>query len=314
MGNDNTSQDLILDNTKFVYIRKEMGLTQAEACKGICNQSTLSRFEMGGGKAPSLSIMRQLTKRLGISINDLKLNDKVSKFNPIKQKLDEVERLLMNAELPKAISKLHCINGNKILSWPLKLNFYYLQALLDALTNQPMDHVWDSIIPILDDLDEHHRSIYARLAYAALGISYGRNGIKDKQSFYFGKIDEYLSGHAETDDEADIEVPGKWKRRLTLMTLLANYHYESHNEHKAMDLCHQAIQLNAHHHSTYWLPRLKLIEARSEYAAGNPNWQSLRSVGEAMSFARLNGDQSTLVQATALKKMIEKQKRSSENN
>lgn len=49
MGNDNTSQDLILDNTKFVYIRKEMGLTQAEACKGICNQSTLSRFEMGGG-------------------------------------------------------------------------------------------------------------------------------------------------------------------------------------------------------------------------------------------------------------------------
>lgn len=289
-----------MDREKFIQRRKHLGLTQTQLCEGICTQATLSKFERQG-RTPSLSILESLCHRLGISVASL--NDDQAALDPMKRQLNDIECLLMQEELMKALQELNALDIKKISSWALKLNYYYLKAVLLALTNQPLDDVWNSIIPILDDLDEHHHSVYARLAYAALGISYGRHGSSEKAAFYFGKIDEYLSEYEANADESTM-VPGEWRRRLTLMTLLADYFYSVKRYSDASALVGQAINLSSSHNVTFWLPKLKLIAARSDFASGKPSWEVLQTVDDALAFARLTKNQSAIVQASALRAKI----------
>lgn len=63
-----------MDIKKFVRQRKALGYSQIALSRGICTQSTLSKFE-NNGKVPSLSILDRLCQRLGLTIDDLNRDD-----------------------------------------------------------------------------------------------------------------------------------------------------------------------------------------------------------------------------------------------
>ena len=55
---------------KFVQARKKLRLSQTELCRGICTQSTLSKFE-NNGQVPSFKILKQLCERMDIDVSDI---------------------------------------------------------------------------------------------------------------------------------------------------------------------------------------------------------------------------------------------------
>lgn len=289
-----------MDNKRFTQRRKELGLTQTQLCHGICTQATLSKFERQG-RTPSLAILEQLCHRLGVSVESL--DESNQDINPLKVKLDSLECSVMQEDLPTAVKGLQSLDQSKIKAWPLKMDYYYLRALVDAMTNKDQLVVMEDCSPILDDLDEHHRTIYARLAYAALGICYQRHGGNERATFYFGKVDDFLSGHADAESRAD-HVPGEWKRRLTLMTLLADYKHSQGDYQRSHQLVDAAVQISSSHNATYWLPRLKLLDARNAKKLAKPDWQVRQLLDDALAFARLNNNQTVVVQAAALRKSV----------
>lgn len=289
-----------MDNKQFIKRRKELGLTQNQLCQGICTQATLSKFERQG-RTPSLVILEQLCHRLGISVESL--DESGREIDPIKIELDRLECSVMQENLPAAVNQLKALDAAKIDAWPLKLDYYYLRALVAAFTNQKPLVVMEDCTPILDDLDEHHRTIYARLAYAALGICYQRHGGDKRAAFYFGKVSDYVSGTADAESNAD-RVPGEWKRRLTLLTLLADYLYSQGEWKRSSDLIDDAVKMSSSHNATYWLPRLKLLDARNAKALKQPTWRILELLDDALAFARLNDNQTVTVQAAAIRKSL----------
>lgn len=82
-----------MDVELFIKRRKQLGYSQVALSKGICTQSTLSKFEKDS-QVPSLAILTRLCNRLGLTIDDLTRKD-ASSARYIRDTLDQVEEGLM---------------------------------------------------------------------------------------------------------------------------------------------------------------------------------------------------------------------------
>ncbi|GAA3713573.1 hypothetical protein GCM10022378_00490 [Salinicoccus jeotgali] len=72
--------------TRFKEMRQQKGLTHLEAAEGICGKTTIYRFERGDA-ALSAPILHRLCRRLGISMQDLFI-DEASEYALIDHYLD----------------------------------------------------------------------------------------------------------------------------------------------------------------------------------------------------------------------------------
>ena len=93
-----------MDIEKFTRQRKALGYSQVALSQGICTQSTLSKFE-NNGKVPSLAILGQLCRRLGLTIDDLN-DDDVQAVRHVRASLDKIEEAMMAEHFPQAIKQL----------------------------------------------------------------------------------------------------------------------------------------------------------------------------------------------------------------
>lgn len=90
-----------MDIEKFTRQCKALGYSQVALSQGICTQSTLSKFE-NNGKVPSLAILGQLCRRLGLTIDDLNDDD----VQAVRASLDKIEEAMMAEHFPQAIKQL----------------------------------------------------------------------------------------------------------------------------------------------------------------------------------------------------------------
>ena len=95
-----------MDVELFIKRRKQLGYSQVALSKGICTQSTLSKFEKDS-QVPSLAILTRLCNRLGLTIDDLTRKD-ASSARYIRNTLDQVEEgLMIVLGLPRVGDLLH---------------------------------------------------------------------------------------------------------------------------------------------------------------------------------------------------------------
>lgn len=88
--------------------------------------------------------------------------------------------------------------------------------------------------------------------------------------------------------------------------MLADYLYSQGEYQRSSDLVNDAVKLSSSHNATYWLPRLKLLDARNAKALHRPSWRIEELLDDALAFARLNNNQTVVVQAAAIRKSIQK--------
>ena len=277
---------------KFVAQRKKLGLTQVTLCQGICTQATLSKFERGS-QLPSLAILTQLCARLGLGLDDLD-DGEILTLRTIKARLAEIEENLMVEDFPKVKQLLKKIDVSQIKTKEEVLRYYLLEGMTNVLTNQPLGRVTASFNPILKALDTQNLSLYIYLAYLGEGIFYMRHDASRQAHFFFHKVERFFNKlPKKLGDELTYAY-------LTMAYFLAEYHSLMADFEESNRLIKLALAKCASSHRTYYLPRLKLLEAENNLNLKKDNQVILEALEDARAFARLNNNNAVQLQVAAL--------------
>lgn len=289
-----------MDIQKFVQRRKRRGISQVALCDGICTQSTLSKFE-NNGQIPSVMILGKLCQRLDLSIDDLAEDGGSSRESVRKTILDEAELNLMAEKFPVVIKQLKTVKEAELPNRQQRMQYYYLRGMIDTLTNNQTATTMFNFTQILDKLDEQHETVYSQLAYLGSGILYARKNELGNAEFFFTKVINYLKLQNEPAKLA--ELSGTEYLRVTMM-LYYVAEYEALRERDAKS--NQALQNVAHlcqnRHLTFFMPRVRLLQANNAIRSGKGAEDILDSLNEALVFARFNHNNVVELQAAALKK------------
>lgn len=277
---------------RFIQQRKRLGLSQAALSKGICTQSTLSKFE-NNGQIPSFSILEQLCARLGLSIDELNQNN----ASP-RQLLNEIEKAIMIEHYPQAIQKLKKISVDELKSTDDKMQYFYLKGMASTLTNNKISATLFNFTKILDGLDEKHQTIYSQLAYLGSGILYARQNSMKHAEFFFSKVIMFLHSKKVADL---IGAPQSYYLRIIMLLYYCAEYYSLIKQFGASDqILAKIIKICAGNHVTYYLPRVKLLQANNAINDGRRPEEVRRLLNETLVFARFNGNNVVEVQTAAL--------------
>ncbi|EHL95138.1 DNA-binding helix-turn-helix protein [Lentilactobacillus parafarraginis F0439] len=289
-----------MDIEKFIRRRKELKLSQVKLCKGICTQATLSKFERNG-RVPSLSILDKLCARLGLTVDELNDNT-TNSLTVVRRQLDEVERELMMEEYQPVQKWAAEADESKITAIPLRMQFFYLRGLLNALTNKSPDDILFDFSQILDDLDEVHQSIFTQLAYVGSGIMYRRRHQLARADFFFKKAYTYINQTLVTSEKSD--QVNNYLRILTLIFYTADYYASKKDYDRSNKLIQLGVTLCSSKHVTYYLPRLKFLAAENAIH-GNAEAEVInRLLDEALVFARINHNEVIQMRVAATRNII----------
>ncbi|WP_373842335.1 helix-turn-helix domain-containing protein [Limosilactobacillus sp.] len=288
-----------MDIQRFVHRRRQLGYSQVSLSRGICTQSTLSKFE-NKGKVPSLAILEQLCGRLGLTIDDLSQD---APLHSIRQMLAKVERYLMMEQFPQAIHCLRKITSAKLQIPQDQMQYYYLRGMIETLTNAQSSTALFNFTKILDELDERHQTIYSQLAYLGAGILYARQSAIKHAGFFFNKVIAYLQKNAQTDW---VHVNHQLYLRIIMMTYYtAEFHALNHRLTSSNQVLTRARAMCAAQHVTYFMPRIELLLAENAIEAGKGMEQVGPILTAAMVFARFNCNNVVAVQTAAVKRQFE---------
>jgi len=290
-----------MDINIFIERRKSLKMSQVKLCKGICTQSTLSKFE-NNGRVPSLTILNKLCERLGLSVDDLYRNS-IASTSHMKTVLDRIESELMMESYPKVVKSLAEIDVTEINNVTLKMRFYYQKGLFGAITNGKYEETFFYFSQILDDLDERHQTIYTYLSYVGLGILYSRlNQIKEAE-FYFSKVLDYIETHKnENFEKSSINA---YLRILTIVFYTAEFYIKVGNYDLSEELINLGIKLCSEQHITYYLPRLKFLAAKIAIDRNQPHNIIDGLLTESLAFAKINNNEVVELRINALRKKYE---------
>lgn len=292
-----------MDINIFIERRKSLKISQVKLCKGICTQSTLSKFE-NNGRVPSLTILNRLCERLGLSVDDLYKNS-IASTTHMRTVLDRTESELMMESYPKVSNSLAEVDVSAINNTSLRMQFYYLKGLFTALTNGKTEETFFYFSQILDDLDEKHQTIYSYLSYIGLGIVYFRlNQIKEAE-FYFSKVLNYI--HLHEDEKYQKDSLNFYLRILTLVFFTAEFYSEAGDYEVSGDLISRGITLCSEQHITYYLPRLKFLAAKIAMKKDQPKNVVDGLLTEALAFAKINHNEVVELRINALRKQFEEE-------
>lgn len=291
-----------MDIKHFVQQRKKLGYSQVALSRGICTQSTLSKFE-NNGQVPSFSILKQLCDRLGLSIDELNKGDSAS-VRYIRKALDEIELSLMSEQFPVAVQNLNKVKFDELKSPEDKMQYYYLRGMIDTLTNNKTSSTLFNFTKILDELDEQHRTIYSQLAYLGSGILYARQNAMDHADFFFAKVISFLRSRAGEDLVGVSQ--NYYLRIMTMFYYCAEYHALNKRLMISDQVLQEAIKICAGNHVTYFMPRIKLLQADNAIAAGRDSARVKMLLEEAKVFAHFNANSVVEVQVSALLNNFEK--------
>lgn len=291
-----------MDIKRFVQQRKRLGFSQVALSKGICTQSTLSKFE-NNGQVPSFSILEQLCDRLGLSIDDLNQNNTAS-TRYTRQLLDEIELAIMSEYYPQAIQKLKKIHNSELKSSDDKMQYFYLKGMASTLTNNNTSTTLFNFTKILDELDEKHQTIYSQLAYLGSGILYARQNSMKHAEFFFSKVITFL--HSKQGENLIGAPQNYYLRIVTLLYYCAEYHSLIKQINASNRILGEIIKICEGNHVTYYLPRIKLLQADNAITTGASPAKVKELLDEARIFARFNRNNVVEVQTAALLNNYEK--------
>lgn len=293
-----------MDTNIFIERRKSLKISQVKLCKGICTQSTLSKFE-NNGRVPSLNILNRLCERLGLSVDDLYRNS-IESTTHMRTVLNRVESELMMENYPKVSQSLSEIDSDKINNNALKMQFFYQKGLFIVLTNGTSEELFYSLSQILDDLDEKHQTIYTYLAYTGMGIFYSRRGEVKQAEFYFSKVLSYINIHKDqTFQKGSINV---YLRILTVVFFAAEFYIKVENYEVSSELVDRGIKLCSEQHITYYLPRLKFLAAKIAIGQNKSGEVVDGLLTESLAFAKINRNEVVELRINALRKEYDGQK------
>ncbi|MFH5812078.1 helix-turn-helix domain-containing protein [Companilactobacillus sp. FL22-1] len=290
-----------MDINIFIERRKLLKMSQVKLCKGICTQSTLSKFE-NNGRVPSLNILNKLCERLGLSVDDLYRNSNNSTTH-MRTVLDKVEKEFMMENYSDVSAMLQEIDSEVINNDMLKMQYYYQKGFFNVLTKGKFEDAFYNFSRILDELDEIHKTIYTFLAYTGLGVLYSRENKMQEAEFFFQKVFEFIKIHEnEKYQKANVNM---YLRVLTIVFFTADFYIQKGMFDEGERLVDRGIRLCSEQHITYYLARLKYLSAKIAIGKNKSNEVVDGLLIEALAFAKINHNEPVELRINALRKQYE---------
>lgn len=269
-------------NTKhFINTRKKLGLSQIELCDGVCTQATLSKFEHYG-KAPSIQVLIQLCRRLGLTLDEI-FPTGPSSISDESQNLDQAEFELIQSEYQAAQLKLSLMDFDK-LSSTQKMQYAFVQGYISALNDEKAEDALYFFNMILSEFDNSHQTIFSLLAYTGSGITYSRMQELKKAEYYFQKVFDKLEELTLADTKTI------W-RVLNMIFYTAAYYGRLGNYSVSDPLLDYGYKICAENHVTYYLARILDQKAQNVFEQNGSSAQINELLKDALAFARLNNNQ-----------------------
>lgn len=279
---------------KFVQIRKKQKLSQNALCRGICTQSTLSKFE-NNGQVPSFKILKQLCDRLNIEVGDIMNN---SDENVIAHMLFEADFSFINFDYAKILNILSRIKLDELKRDEDKIHYQFLrgQYALKSDRNQMSALFYFNNILTTDDLPKN--DIYRLLALNGCSQIYAKQGEDKKAEHYYDQI---------LKNVMDVKI----SNLLTTMHILAilcdagEFYGERKMYKESNSLLRYAYKIGTEQHSIFYMARILLRQGINDMEQTKKKEITSQHLRDACAFARINRNRITLEKARKLLKQLD---------
>ncbi|HIW70700.1 MAG TPA: helix-turn-helix domain-containing protein [Candidatus Limosilactobacillus merdipullorum] len=281
----------------FVNQRKKLGMSQVALCRGICTQSTLSKFE-NKAQVPSVAILTQLCDRLGLSLNQV--YPEKAQLAQEQQLLIQLVQELTRDDLRAAVS---LVNRGRTLTWQSadhQATFLGLEVLTMATTNQSWTATLTVATRILEVVDQQRSTIATNLAFLALAMMISRHHDQQGMSLYMELLRQRMVRYQQPEQLSDLSAIDYGELLLLMLGYAALASQAGDYSLSDQWLHRLSIAANQRNLSAC-LPRLKLLAAKNMIRQdGGPQWQVTNLLNDAVAFARLHNNQTVIVQGSAL--------------
>ncbi|WP_179395643.1 helix-turn-helix domain-containing protein [Lacticaseibacillus absianus] len=242
---------------KVRYYRKLKGLSQAELAKGICTQATISLIEKRN-KVPSMNILLRLINRLGISLEDIVIEN----HNHIQRTLNEVDTLIRHGDYVEAGEKLKQVRQARLNGEEETKRYFYYQGMVELFVNRDQDEAIYYFGRVLNPLTVNYRDLPAIMATLGLGLAYAEKGTTERARVYIDEALRLLKQIPLTESRyLDIE--------LTIFWHIARIYYELGEYTGALQHIQNGIAIAVKHDSLFLLDELYALRARSLMKLGD---------------------------------------------
>ncbi|WP_125704557.1 helix-turn-helix transcriptional regulator [Lacticaseibacillus daqingensis] len=236
---------------KVRYFRKLKGLSQAELAKGICTQATISLIEKRN-KVPSMNILLRLINRLGISLDDIV----VENHNHLQRALNEIDGLIRHGDYKDAAEKLGQIRQSRLTSEEDTKRYFYYEGMVELFVNRDQDEAIYYFGRVLNPLTTNYRDLPAIMATLGLGLAYAEKGTTDRARVYIDEAMKLLKQIPLTESRyLDIE--------LTIFWHIARIYFELGEYTGVLQHVQNGIAIAVKHDSLFLLDELYALRARA---------------------------------------------------
>lgn len=273
-----TDEMQMINVQKFIDIRKARNLSQMSLCKGICTQSTLSKFE-NLGVVPSYNILVLLCERLGISLHDITITSFEEKSE---KKMFDCEFALIVYDYKRIRSLLDSINEERFTNTQDLMHYYYLSgelALEDDKDYVKALYYFNSILTI-PDLSSN--SIYRVLALKGCSQIYGMEDKLKAERCYDEILLHALNVKIGTDQDV-LQI-------MSVLTAAGEFYGENQMFRYSDRLLKYAYSVASQHHSVYFVARVLLQLGKNDIQQEKFE-DAKQHLNDACAIARLNKNQ-----------------------
>ncbi|WP_225047569.1 helix-turn-helix transcriptional regulator [Lacticaseibacillus kribbianus] len=188
------------------HYRKLKGLSQAELANGICTQATISLIEKRN-KVPSMNILLRLIDRLGITLEDIVVENRTR----VQRTLAQVDTLVRHGDFAQADAKLATIKSPKSLRVEDERRYYYAMGMVQLFLVQNQDEAIYYFGRVLNPLAATLKDLPAIMATLGLGLAYAEKGTTERARVYIDSALQLLETMPLAEGRyLDIELTIHW--------------------------------------------------------------------------------------------------------
>ena len=266
----------MIDIKKFILTRKKLGLSQIELCKGICTQSTLSKFE-NNGRIPSLKILSNLCERMNINLSDI-MHD--TKNNAVERTLNEADYASDVFDYPKVVKLLSQISKEDLIRQEDTFHYEYLRGILSLELEHNQTDALFCFNLILESPKLKKGSIYHLLALSGCGQVYEFQGDTQCAKKYYDLIISEIQTDAVLDSPKNAQI-------LSVLYHTGKFYSTFKDYQTSNKLLNIGYQICATQHVTYYLGRILFCLAQNGKEQAMNEKQIITYLNDAAAFARL---------------------------
>ncbi|WP_170999566.1 helix-turn-helix domain-containing protein [Paucilactobacillus kaifaensis] len=234
--------------------RKSKGLSQKQLAQGICTQATISLIEKNN-KIPGMTILSQLCARLGISIDEILVDDN----QVLTDIFTEINDLMLQKKYDAATILLNNVGIKQLQGQYDKERYYYFLGMLQLDQSKDYDEALFNFELVLKQFAVDNDDIYQVMTTIATGTAWFYKGDYEQAKLFAKKGAQSLQ---------IVNTTASVQQMIAANVSLAQLNQQIEQPATAIELAQQALLLCRKQNVLFLLDDVYAILASSYFTMG----------------------------------------------